>query len=235
VTKHDCEVCENLYTTERQARRCADRHRREWLGRLAASYSLGQEWTLATYPVHDTPGRQARALVRDWIDGDWTQNIYIDGPVGTGKTGLLVAACRDLIRTYSIDAIFVNARDLLAQLRHGYTTGQPSELASLCERAELLALDDLGAEKTTEWGVETLTQIIDGRYSRRAPIFVSSNLDPAGLIRHLGRHDFVAGQRLVSRLLHNAVRIHIDRPDLRLAQLRLVETDLPAATDETST
>ena len=43
--------------------------------------------------------------------------------------------------------------------------------------ADLLVLDDLGAEKTSEWVEETLNLIVNSRYSERRPTIFTSNYD----------------------------------------------------------
>ena len=43
--------------------------------------------------------------------------------------------------------------------------------------AELLVLDDLGAERTTDWVDETLNLIVNTRYSERRPTIFTSNYD----------------------------------------------------------
>jgi len=43
-------------------------------------------------------------------------------------------------------------------------------------QAELLVLDDLGAEKTSEWVQETLGLVINTRYNARRPTIVTTNL-----------------------------------------------------------
>ena len=56
------------------------------------------------------------------------------------------------------------------------------------QRVGLLVLDDLGAERTTEWTEEQLFQVIDARYRGKLPLVVTSNaadgqIDPRVLSR----------------------------------------------------
>ena len=59
--------------------------------------------------------------------------------------------------------------------------------------AELLVLDDLGAEKTSEWVEETMNLIVNSRYNDRRPTVFTSNydllddrLDPDSLTARVG-------------------------------------------------
>ena len=58
---------------------------------------------------------------------------------------------------------------------------------------DLLHIDDLGAEHRTEWVLEQLYTIINGRYEDERSTIVTSNLGPDELAEQLG-------ERIVSRL-----------------------------------
>jgi DNA replication protein DnaC len=87
---------------------------------------------------------------------------------------------------------------LLARVRRTYdeTPGEDSYL-QLFERltsVDLLHIDDLGAEKSSEWVLEQLYALINERYEARRPILVTTNLDQAELEQQIG-------ERTVSRLV----------------------------------
>jgi len=65
------------------------------------------------------------------------------------------------------------------------------QISSELNLAPLVVLDDLGAEKQTEWACEQLYIAIDRRYGRMAPLVVTSNLLPEQL-----------DPRIASRLQH---------------------------------
>jgi DNA replication protein DnaC len=54
--------------------------------------------------------------------------------------------------------------------------GDPNELLMKCQSADVLLIDDLGAERETEWAIETLYLIIDHRWHEEKPTIVTSNL-----------------------------------------------------------
>ena len=47
-------------------------------------------------------------------------------------------------------------------------------------------MDDLGAEKPTEWTKERLFEIVDYRYSEELPIVITTNRTPKEMIDSLG-------------------------------------------------
>lgn len=56
----------------------------------------------------------------------------------------------------------------------------------LIKHAEVLILDDLGAEKSTEWTHAILFEIIDHRYNNNLPIIITTNCLPEELKEKIG-------------------------------------------------
>ncbi|MEW5826661.1 MAG: DnaA/Hda family protein [Candidatus Bipolaricaulota bacterium] len=65
--------------------------------------------------------------------------------------------------------------DLVSELRLEITRGQ-QELSRRCRECDLLALDDLGAERVTDFVLEELERIVDWRYRTLRPTAVATNL-----------------------------------------------------------
>jgi DNA replication protein DnaC len=116
--------------------------------------------------------------------------------VGSGKSHLaygIAIAC--LVASVPVYAATVAT--LLDTLRAGYDDGSYTELLGITQSVELLVLDDLGAEKATEWAAEKLYQIINERYASRLPMVVTTNHNP---LTPGGNVD----ERIVSRLTEGA-------------------------------
>ena len=99
-------------------------------------------------------------------------------------------------------------------LRSGESDAEMDVLRPVIE-ADLLVLDDLGAEKTSEWVEETLNLIVNARYSeRRTTVFTSNyddnpdNTDPDSLL-------FRIGFRMRSRLHEMCEFLYLDGGDYR--------------------
>ena len=73
--------------------------------------------------------------------------------------------------------------DLLDDLRPGDDARQR---VRDCQNARLLVIDDVGAEKASEWTQERLYSVIDHRYANCLPLIVTSNLPPAKLAEQTG-------------------------------------------------
>src|SRR5213079_2434286 len=94
------------------------------------------------------------------------------------KTHLAVAILKHVIRGCGARGLFYDTRDLLKVIRSTYDpTNRTSEQDILrpVMTAELLVLDDLGAEKTSDWVEETLNLIVNTRYNERRPTLFTSN------------------------------------------------------------
>lgn len=109
---------------------------------------------------------------------DAGRGLWFDGPVGTGKTSLaiLVAkAAHDAGRTCA----FFPVPRLLAEIKRTYERDASESYLQLFQRlcsVDLLVLDDLGAQRQTDWVLEQLYSIVNDRWSDRRSIVVTTNV-----------------------------------------------------------
>jgi hypothetical protein len=126
--------------------------------------------------------RQVRAFTRSIEENlERGRGLWFDGPVGTGKTSLaiLVAkAAKDAGRSYAVYPV----PRLLAEIKRTFDRDASDSYMGFFRRlctVDLLVLDDLGAEKQTEWVLEQLYSIVNERWQDRRSIVVTTNLpDP---------------------------------------------------------
>jgi DNA replication protein DnaC len=141
---------------------------------------------------------QVRAYIGDLgsnlSDG---RGLWLTGDVGTGKTTLAMLVSKSAIEAGHSAAIYSLPR-LLARIRRTYddAAGELSYLDFFkrLTSVDLLHIDDLGAEKRSDWVLEQLYAIVDERYVSNRSMLVTTNLDVAELEQQIGT-------RTVSRLV----------------------------------
>lgn len=144
------------------------------------------------------------------------RGAYLWGEPGRGKTWAAAHAVRVAVersRGARTPAKLMSTKGLLDQIKAGFDRRSDSDALAMAERVPLLALDDLGAERPTDWAIETLTGLIDARTAEGLPTIVTSNYS-LGQLR--GLWGGMPGARIASRLGGACERIEVTGPDRRL-------------------
>ncbi len=147
---------------------------------------------LAAYPEQIRAVRRFAARIHESLDEG--RGVWIMGDVGTGKTALAMLISKAAIAAGRTVAIYSLPR-LLSLIRDSME-GEDGLVGFLDRLAavDLLHIDDVGAEHTTDWVIEQLYCIVNARYEAERSIVMTTNLDPTELAEQIG-------QRTVSRLV----------------------------------
>jgi DNA replication protein DnaC len=175
---------------------------------LAAAYLMARQF-VSGYPV-TTEGR----------------GLLLTGSVGVGKTHLAVGIVQALITEKGIQALFCDYRALLKRIQESYNPQVAStELQILTPifEAEVLILDELGAQKPTDWVWDTVALILNTRYNDKRTTLITTNYPnaPAALARSTDkviREETLGdriGERMRSRLAEMCVEVEMRGNDLR--------------------
>ena len=161
--------------------------------------------------------RNAKVSSQHWtanVEGRWL-NLF--GPCGVGKTHLAVAIAAER-ENRGEEVFFATVADLLDHLRATFAPDSPVMFDDLLERiktADLLVMDDMGAERSTPFAEDKLFQIVNYRYEERLPTIITTTQIP----------DSIAGMRprIASRLQDRevVVEIAIEAPDYRQGDARV--------------
>jgi DNA replication protein DnaC len=104
------------------------------------------------------------------------RGLVFTGEVGRGKTHLLVALVRELVFRKGVSARFVEFSHLLADLKAGFDTGRgAAELLEPLVRVDVLAIDELGKGRNTDFESTVVDELVSRRYNAMRPLLATTN------------------------------------------------------------
>ncbi|MBN2337324.1 MAG: ATP-binding protein [Acidobacteria bacterium] len=200
--------------------RCLDGARVERL--LAAARIPGryEHCDLDSYHAIHESQKKAKLFVQRFLE-KYPQidvGLLFVGTCGVGKTHLAVSLLKQVIREKGDSGLFYDFRDLLREIQGSWNpVSQTSELQVLRPvlEARVLVLDELGANKPTEWVRDTIAYIINCRYNeKKLTVFTSNYLDVPKKAGEETLTDRI-GARLRSRLYEMCRAVEIGGEDFR--------------------
>jgi DNA replication protein DnaC len=158
---------------------------------------------------------EARRMAQEYVANldaylDESIGLILSGGVGCGKTHLAVGIAK-LASALGYTGLFVNVPAWFQELREGYAANDSTLERDRLEemrQADVLILDDLGAEKPSDWARERLYLVVDHRNVARRATFVTTN-------RPLEELELAIGERVMSRLYGDALAIALTGADYR--------------------
>jgi DNA replication protein DnaC len=176
--------------------------------------TVNRDRAAAQVPARYRDATADHPAVADWVRRvlrggiQLSQGLVLNGPTGCGKTWQAFAAWHTVAQQTGCRAVAVSVPAFLDSLRPGRSS--PVTLEEV-ERAELLLLDDLAGERTSEWTAELIYRVIDARWNACLPTIITLNA-PGTVLRDQ------LGPRIASRLngLGRIVAWPPDAPDRRV-------------------
>jgi len=158
--------------------RCRSLARRTALFDRAGVPAKFYDRTLFNYEPLSEAQAAAQSAVYQFIRGfqPGCRGFLLMGPVGTGKTHLVSAVIAHLCLELGARCQFVDFFHLLQDLREGFASNRSaSELIEPLEEVPVLAVDELGKGRNSEWELSILDEIISKRYNQQKTTLFTTN------------------------------------------------------------
>lgn len=152
-----------------------------------------QQATLDNYIPKNDSQRIAKNEVVRYIEGfdkNKPRNLLFTGGYGVGKSHLAIVIADGVIRK-GFTTIFISVPKLLRKIRATYSRElqiREEDIFSMLETVDLLILDDIGAEKQSDWSHERIFDLIDSRQGMST--IYTTNFSPEHLMELFGERNF---------------------------------------------
>ena len=142
---------------------------------------------------------------------DRGQGLLLFGKVGCGKTYYAAAIANALLdRGYSVR--FTNFARIANELG---ATFDKQDIFDELNSYSLLVLDDLAAERKTEYMAEVVYNVIDARYRAGLPVIITTNLTRNELLRP----ETITERRIYDRILEKCAAVEVKNENRRQKDL----------------
>lgn len=190
-----------------------------------------REFTFANDTGINPEMQKAHSYVAHWAEMKATATgLLVWGSVGTGKS--FFAGCiANALLDRGIPVLMTNFARILNALNGMYAEDRNRYIDSL-NQYSLLIIDDLGAERGTEYALEQVFNIVDARLRSNLPMIVTTNLT----LHELKHPVDLAHERIYSRVLERCIPLKINNQNIRQlkAQVNFARTKLLLSESENS-
>jgi DNA replication protein DnaC len=171
--------------------------------------------TFETFRVNEHNKRMFET-VKAWVESctkEQDRGLLLGGTIGTGKTHLMYAMGRELARRGRWP-VYKNFASVCIEMKNAWREKESGTyLKEMMQEADILLLDDLGAEmreKTEQgWVTEMVYELVEVRYNDMLPTVIATNLAMSEIAtRYTGR--------VASRLAEMSVALWVEGYDYRL-------------------
>lgn len=206
-----CECRKRELEAEKKAREAFERrgYRMKVLGKTGAAHTFAADDRAEEYATRVSLGYvDCFKEIADVKPPIPTDGLLFCGSTGTGKTYLCHAILNAVAdKGYSIMAVTVG------QFERKVWSGDKGEIFRAVERVDLLLLDDLGAERLSNYVQQLVFDLLDTRVGARKPLLITTNLTK----EQLTKPDSMEHRRILSRVLGAVSIVELTGKDRRAA------------------
>lgn len=203
-------------SVERNAHEAEEKRKRDRMQYLDSMRRTGfpdaemREWT---FTKSDHADRKNENVARKYVENfdamlKQGTGLLLCGQVGTGKSFLAAAIANELI-SQGTPCLMTNFSRIISRISEKF--GGDQKYLDNLNRFDLLVIDDLGAERDSEFTWEKVMNVIDSRYRAGLPLIVTTNLP----MRDLSDPSDIRRQRVFSRLREMCIFLEVNGMDRR--------------------
>ncbi len=135
------------------------------------------------------------------------------GKTGLGKTHLSLAIANEMLKK-GYGVVYGTAQNFLSTIEKEHFGRSDGDTLSLLSECDLLIIDDLGAEFSTQFTISVLYNLLNSRIMESKPTIISTNLTAAELANNYG-------ERISSRIIGSFEPLKFEGNDIR--QIKMME------------
>lgn len=170
-----------------------------------------REWTFANDDGKNPMMEKAKAFVDDWDEIKLRRaGLILFGGVGSGKT-YMAAAIANALLDKGLRVLMRNFAEI-----SNISIFDSEEYVKSMSDYDMLILDDLGAERKSEFAMQNVFNVVNRRWESGKPLIVTTNLSLAEMKRLRARDD-IQYQRIYDRIFDMCVPLCVDGVSKRLS------------------
>lgn len=210
----DCSVAQNARESEEKRKR----DRMQYLDSMRRTGFPDAEMREWTFAKSDHTDQKNENIARKYVANfnamrEQGTGLLLCGSVGTGKSFLAAAIANELI-SQGTPCLMTNFSRIISRISEKF--GGDQQYLDNLNRFDLLIIDDLGAERDTEYMWEKVMDVIDARYRAGLPLIVTTNLNP----KDLYDPSDIRRQRVFSRLKEMCIFLEVNGVDRRSKKMQ---------------
>lgn len=163
---------------------------------------------LNTFDADDAEGTAASQAVRGYVDDPRSGWLMLCGKTGTGKSFYAACICNALIDR-GCRCKFTSISEIADAV---FAAEDKAAVYAELVRYDLIVIDDLGAERRTEYMKEITFRVIDSLLRAEMPVVITTNLTQ----REMTDQQDTDLQRVYSRICQKAIPVPVTGDDRRL-------------------
>ena len=151
---------------------------------------------------------------------NYQKAVYLYGDFGIGKSYLMAALAHELSVERGASTTLVHYPSFVLDVKNAISSGLVKDKIDQVKTAQVLILDDIGAEQSSPWMRDEILQVIlQHRMQENLPTFFTSNFSFADLERHFANSkngdETWQAKRVMERIKFLAQEVHLEGENRR--------------------